>query len=245
MGCLSKRPVGRAGPFYRRHPGCSEPRRRTSPRSTPMPSTRPVWQDVPDELRVPVRRPRVGRRVRGRGRDRRPVGGLPLARAGRKVVVLEARSVGSGMTSHTTAHLACVLDDRFASVIKVRGEENARLGAEAHRAAIDFIEETARREQIDCGFTAARRLPRRRVGEGPRHAGRGVRVRPQARHRLRAADGGPRRVPRRQVPALPQSGPVRADGVPDRAGEGDRPARRDGRHRRPRRVGRGRHARAR
>jgi glycine/D-amino acid oxidase-like deaminating enzyme/nitrite reductase/ring-hydroxylating ferredoxin subunit len=75
-----------------------------------------------------------------------------LARIGRKVVVLEARTVGAGMTSHTTAHLASVIDDRFASVIKVRGEENARTGAEAHRAAIDFIEQAVQREQIDCGF---------------------------------------------------------------------------------------------
>jgi glycine/D-amino acid oxidase-like deaminating enzyme/nitrite reductase/ring-hydroxylating ferredoxin subunit len=118
-----------------------------------MASTQPVWQavniDPAFKSQVPASADVC---VIGAG-----IAGLSvaysLARAGRKVVVLEAMAVGSGMTSHTTAHVASILDDRFASVIKVRGEENTRLGTEAHRAAIDFIEETSRREGINCGFT--------------------------------------------------------------------------------------------
>jgi glycine/D-amino acid oxidase-like deaminating enzyme/nitrite reductase/ring-hydroxylating ferredoxin subunit len=117
-----------------------------------MPTNRPIWQPVPDDSASRSALPASADVcVVGAG-----IAGLSvayaLARAGRKVVVLEARSIGSGMTSHTTAHLASAIDDRFVSVCKVRGEENARLGAEAHRAAIDAIEETARREGIDCGF---------------------------------------------------------------------------------------------
>jgi glycine/D-amino acid oxidase-like deaminating enzyme/nitrite reductase/ring-hydroxylating ferredoxin subunit len=117
-----------------------------------MSSTRPVWQEVPDDLASESDIPAscdvcvVGAGIAGLSVA------YSLARAGRRVVVLEARAVGAGMTGHTTAHLSDVLDDRFAHVISVRGEENARHGAEAHRTAIDFIEQTVKRERIDCGF---------------------------------------------------------------------------------------------
>jgi glycine/D-amino acid oxidase-like deaminating enzyme/nitrite reductase/ring-hydroxylating ferredoxin subunit len=117
-----------------------------------MSSTQPVWQGILDDpafQEVPPASADVC--VIGAG-----IAGLSvaysLARAGKRVVVLEARGIGSGMTSVTTAHLSCVLDDRFSAVIRVRGEEAARLGVQAHAAAIDFIEETAAREGIDCAF---------------------------------------------------------------------------------------------
>lgn len=117
-----------------------------------MPSTQPVWQEIPSDAAFKSTLPASADVcVVGAG-----IAGLSvayaLARAGKRVVVLDAKSVGSGMTGCTTAHLACVLDDRFSSVIRVRGEEHARLGVDAHAAAIDFIEDAVAREKIDCGF---------------------------------------------------------------------------------------------
>ncbi len=117
-----------------------------------MPSTQPVWQEIPANPAFQSALPAAADVcVVGAG-----IAGLSvayaLARAGKRVVVLEAKSVGSGMTSCTTAHLACVLDDRFSSVLRVRGEEHTRLGVDAHAAAIDFIEDAVAREEIDCGF---------------------------------------------------------------------------------------------
>jgi glycine/D-amino acid oxidase-like deaminating enzyme/nitrite reductase/ring-hydroxylating ferredoxin subunit len=44
------------------------------------------------------------------------------------------------------------LDDRYYELERLHGEAGARLVAESHAAAIDFIERTAREEQIDCAF---------------------------------------------------------------------------------------------
>ena len=75
-----------------------------------------------------------------------------LARAGRKVVVLELDQIGSGESGRTTAHLSNALDDRYFTVEKAVGKENARLAAESHTAAINRIEETIRIVGIDCDF---------------------------------------------------------------------------------------------
>ncbi|QDU21206.1 FAD-dependent oxidoreductase [Urbifossiella limnaea] len=117
-----------------------------------MPSTSCVWQEVRDDSAYHAPVPAAADVcVIGAG-----IAGLSvaysLARLGQRVVVLEARGIGSGMTSVTTAHLASVLDDRYHQLIRVRGEDAARLGVQAHAAAIDFIQETASREGIDCGF---------------------------------------------------------------------------------------------
>jgi glycine/D-amino acid oxidase-like deaminating enzyme/nitrite reductase/ring-hydroxylating ferredoxin subunit len=75
-----------------------------------------------------------------------------LARAGKRVVVLDKAHVGSGESGRTTAHLTNALDDRFVTLEKARGAWSARIAAEAHSAAIDFIEETVHTERIDCDF---------------------------------------------------------------------------------------------
>ena len=76
-----------------------------------------------------------------------------LARSGRSVVVLEARGVGSGETSHTSAHLASALDDRFTVLERLHGLSGSRLAAESHATAIDFLERLVDERRIDCDFS--------------------------------------------------------------------------------------------
>jgi len=75
-----------------------------------------------------------------------------LARAGKRVAVLEMDQVGSGESGRTTAHLSNELDDRYFRLEKARGEGDARLALESHSAAINRIEETVRIEGIDCDY---------------------------------------------------------------------------------------------
>jgi glycine/D-amino acid oxidase-like deaminating enzyme/nitrite reductase/ring-hydroxylating ferredoxin subunit len=76
-----------------------------------------------------------------------------LAFDGKSVVVLEAQSgLVKGETEHTTAHLAWVLDDRFARISSIRGDDVARAAAHSHRDAIATIEQIATTEKIDCDF---------------------------------------------------------------------------------------------
>ncbi len=76
-----------------------------------------------------------------------------LACEGKSVVVLDAKpAVAGGETEFTTAHLSWVIDDRFARVASIRGDETAKLAAKSHLAAIDLIEEIVKRENIACDF---------------------------------------------------------------------------------------------
>lgn len=75
-----------------------------------------------------------------------------LLKSGRQVVVLEDGYVGSGETGRTTAHLVNCLDDRYTTIEEMHGEDGAKLAAQSHTAAIDFIEKTIQQENIDCGF---------------------------------------------------------------------------------------------
>ncbi|HWW76115.1 MAG TPA: FAD-dependent oxidoreductase, partial [Pyrinomonadaceae bacterium] len=68
--------------------------------------------------------------------------GYLLAREGRNVVVIDDGPVAGGETARTTAHLSNALDDRYNHLERLHGEKGARLAAESHTAAIDFIEET-------------------------------------------------------------------------------------------------------
>jgi glycine/D-amino acid oxidase-like deaminating enzyme/nitrite reductase/ring-hydroxylating ferredoxin subunit len=76
-----------------------------------------------------------------------------LARAGKRVAVLDDGPVAGGITQMTTAHITNQLDDRYFELEKLRGREAARLAAESHTAAIDRIETIVRQEGIDCDFT--------------------------------------------------------------------------------------------
>ncbi|MGE3683285.1 MAG: FAD-dependent oxidoreductase [Bdellovibrionales bacterium] len=75
-----------------------------------------------------------------------------LAKAGQKVVVLDRERLGLGETGLTSAHLSNALDDRFSELQRLHGREGARLAAESHTQAIDWIEKIQEEEHIDCGF---------------------------------------------------------------------------------------------
>src|SRR5438874_12766007 len=75
-----------------------------------------------------------------------------LSRAGKRVLVVDDGPACGGNTGRTTAHLSCVIDDRFTEVERIRGVEASKLAAQAHAAAIDWIEQAAIREGIRCEF---------------------------------------------------------------------------------------------
>ncbi|TIX40467.1 MAG: FAD-binding oxidoreductase, partial [Mesorhizobium sp.] len=75
-----------------------------------------------------------------------------LAIAGQKVAVLDRGRIGSGMTARTTAHLSSVCDDYFSELIKLRGEDLARIYYQSQSAAIDRIQSIQEAEGIACDF---------------------------------------------------------------------------------------------
>ncbi len=75
-----------------------------------------------------------------------------LAREGRAVVVLDKGPVGGGNTGRTTAQLSNAFDDRYSELVRIHGEQKARLAAHSHTAAIAMIESISREEGIDCNF---------------------------------------------------------------------------------------------
>jgi glycine/D-amino acid oxidase-like deaminating enzyme/nitrite reductase/ring-hydroxylating ferredoxin subunit len=88
-----------------------------------------------------------------------------LSREGKQVVVLEAREICSGETSHTTAHLA-VPDDRFYAIEAMLGAESSRLVADSFGQAIALVEAICAQEGIDCGFTRVNGYLYSRAAEG-------------------------------------------------------------------------------
>ncbi|MCC6492963.1 MAG: FAD-dependent oxidoreductase [Pirellulales bacterium] len=75
-----------------------------------------------------------------------------LAKAGKRVVVLDDGPLAGGMTQVTTAHLSSAIDDRFTKIVQWHGENGARLAAQSHAAAIDKIETIANELGLDCDF---------------------------------------------------------------------------------------------
>ena len=75
-----------------------------------------------------------------------------LSRFGRSVVVIDRGKIGYGMTARTTAHLAPELDDRYSELIRVHGEDKARLYYDSQVAAVNRIEAVCRDEEIDADF---------------------------------------------------------------------------------------------
>jgi len=108
--------------------------------ATPAPSYPPLAGNVGVDVAV------VGGGITG------ITAGLLLARAGRRVAVVEARRIGKGETGKTTAHLTEALDVSYQTLISRFGIGGARLAAAGQRAAIERIAAFADECAINCEF---------------------------------------------------------------------------------------------
>lgn len=78
------------------------------------------------------------------------------ARFGSRVIVIERGEITGGMTARTTAHLSSEIDDRYAELIRVVGEDQARLYHESQVAAVNRIEAICEELSLEADFN---RLP--------------------------------------------------------------------------------------
>ena len=75
-----------------------------------------------------------------------------LAKAGKRVVVLERDRCAMTDTGHTSAHLTMVTDARLTELVKRFGRDHAQAVWDAGLAAIATIDEVVREQAIDAGF---------------------------------------------------------------------------------------------
>jgi glycine/D-amino acid oxidase-like deaminating enzyme/nitrite reductase/ring-hydroxylating ferredoxin subunit len=75
-----------------------------------------------------------------------------LLAAGKRVVVLEARTVGSGTTGYSTGNLHVIPDDGLRAIAGKWDQSVASAVAASRAAVIDHIERTVAEFGIDCGF---------------------------------------------------------------------------------------------
>jgi glycine/D-amino acid oxidase-like deaminating enzyme len=75
---------------------------------------------------------------------------LLLCEADREVIVLEADQVAGGVSGYTTAKLTAGHGLAYSRLESVFGRDQARAYAESQTAAIDFVRDLCRREQIEC-----------------------------------------------------------------------------------------------
>lgn len=71
---------------------------------------------------------------------------------GKRVVLLEHEPPESSVTAHTTAFLTHIVDTRFDQLVKMFGEESARMVWQSHAWAVDEIERIIDTEHISCDF---------------------------------------------------------------------------------------------
>jgi glycine/D-amino acid oxidase-like deaminating enzyme/nitrite reductase/ring-hydroxylating ferredoxin subunit len=79
--------------------------------------------------------------------------GVLLKRAGKKVAIIDAHKVTSGVTGHTTAKITSSHGQLYAQLLQRFGEEGARIYASSNQAAIDQIARLVEEHQIDCDFS--------------------------------------------------------------------------------------------
>lgn len=78
--------------------------------------------------------------------------GYFLSKERKRVIIIDDGEVGGGETSHTTAHITNVIDDRYYEIERLHGKENAKLAADSQTEAINAIEKIVTEEKIDCDF---------------------------------------------------------------------------------------------
>ncbi|KKX52168.1 FAD-dependent oxidoreductase [Sphingobacterium sp. IITKGP-BTPF85] len=76
--------------------------------------------------------------------------GLMLRNAGKNCLILEAKTIGFGTTSGTSAHLNTVLDTPYYDLISNFGKENATLAASAAKEALTIISNHVQQFNISC-----------------------------------------------------------------------------------------------
>lgn len=79
-----------------------------------------------------------------------------LARNGKKVALVDARTRCSGQTGNTSAHIMEWLDDFYFTVEEKFNTESMAKVAKSMNLAIDFIEDAVKHEKLKCEF---RRVP--------------------------------------------------------------------------------------
>jgi glycine/D-amino acid oxidase-like deaminating enzyme/nitrite reductase/ring-hydroxylating ferredoxin subunit len=117
-------------------------------------TTQPLWDNLtssPALPRDPSPRLHVDVAIIGAGITGLTSAAL-LKERGHSVAVLEARAVGSGVTSGSTGHLTQILDTRYFELERTFGAERTRLVAQSSAEAIDQIAELIQRYEIACGF---------------------------------------------------------------------------------------------
>ena len=78
--------------------------------------------------------------------------GLLLIKAGKSVLIAEAKNIGFGTTGGTTAHLNTFLDTSYNTIQSKFSNSDAALVAEAVKQALTLIRNNVRDYNIDCGF---------------------------------------------------------------------------------------------
>lgn len=77
---------------------------------------------------------------------------LQLARAGRSVLVVEARGVGSGVTGSTTGKVTAAHGLRYAELMRTVGSERTRLYAQANQRAAAWVRDLVVTEELACDW---------------------------------------------------------------------------------------------
>jgi glycine/D-amino acid oxidase-like deaminating enzyme len=75
-----------------------------------------------------------------------------LAKAGKRVIVLDRGRCAGTDTGHTSAHLTMVTDTRLSDLVEQFGRDHAQAVWDAGLAAMAHVDDVVRQHGIDAGF---------------------------------------------------------------------------------------------